>query len=192
MTVNTVHAFWEPWHQAGLEHVRICYTDEGVVVESTLVRVSDSSGFHASYRILTDRNWHFRRVDMTVGTDYDCQLTLLTDGDGNWQNGDGSTLPYLQGCYEIDISVTPFTNTLAIGRLALDVGHSAQILTAYIHCPELSVEAVPQRYTALSLGTQSHYRYEGLSTHFVTEFPLDCHSLVIDYPNLFRRIFSPP
>jgi hypothetical protein len=93
----------------------------------------------------------------------------------------------LQGCLDIDIAACAFTNTLPIRRLALEVGQSAEIQVAYLHIPDLRVERVPQRYTRVA---PQRYRYEGLSTGFVAEITVDEDGLVIDYPQLCRRVLS--
>jgi len=48
---------------------------------------------------------------------------------------------------------------------------------------------VMQRYTCLERGDDgSLYRYEGLGTGFVTNLPVDPDGLVLDYPDIFRRV----
>ncbi len=190
MKTKTITVFWRPWTDSGLEYLRINHIDGGMVAEGFIVRILNSVGFHATYRITADANWKFRSVDLAVSTDRDRRLSLTTNGEGHWQDQEGNKLSKLQRCFEIDISATPFTNTLAIGRLNLDLGKSAELSAAYIHLPEMTVEAVPQRYTALERGKdRSSYRYEGLFRDFTAVLPVDEDLLVIDYPETFRRVF---
>ena len=190
MKTKTKTVFWRPWNDSGLEHLRIKHSDRGMVAEGFVVRILNSVGFHANYRITANANWKFRSVDLTVSTDHDRRMSLSTDGEGNWQDQDGNELSNLRGCFEIDISATPFTNTLAIGRLNLGVGKSAELSAAYIRLPEMTVEAVPQRYTVLELGKhKSAYRYEGLFRNFTAILPVDKDLIVIDYPETFKRVF---
>ncbi len=78
----------------------------------------------------------------------------------------------LDGCTDVDISVTPFTNTLPIRRLNLDQDESTEIETVYISVPELQVETAIQRYTCLdSLDDEGgRYRYESVPSGFTAEF----------------------
>ncbi len=80
--------------------------------------------------------------------------------------------------------MTPFTNTLAIRRLGLEVGESAEIKVAYILVPELSLRAAPQRYTRLA---DRLWRFDGLDIDFTADLTVDESGFVIEYPGLFRR-----
>jgi hypothetical protein len=46
-------------------------------------------------------------------------LKLHTDGQGNWQDGEGKELVELDGCRDIDICPTPFTNSFPLRRESL-------------------------------------------------------------------------
>ncbi len=43
----------------------------------------------------------------------------MSDGHGHWRKADGTALPQFDGCVDIDLAGTPFTNTLPIRRLGL-------------------------------------------------------------------------
>ncbi len=87
------------------------------------------------------------------------------------------------------LTATAFTNTLPIRRLGLQPGDARVIDVAYIHVPELTVEAVQQRYTCLEQRSDgARYRYEGLGTGYQTELKVDGAGFVLDYPDLFRRV----
>jgi uncharacterized protein len=116
------------------------------------------------------------------------RLDLRVNERGEWY--DAATeqdLSQLAGCREVDIQVTPFTNSLPIGRLKLMPGETRDIKAAYIEVPELIVSPAPQRYTALA---QKRFRYEGLQTAFAVELSLDADGLVLDYPGVFMRVES--
>ena len=97
----------------------------------------------------------------------------------------------LQGCLDVDISATPFTNTLPIRRLALQPGSTATLIMAYIAAPQMRLRVAQQRYTCLdATSTGGRYRFESLTqgaVSFTAELPVDGDGLVLDYPNLFRR-----
>ena len=133
------------------------------------------------YSIDTDASWATRTV--RVVTD-DNSLVLFADGRGHWTEGDGRTLDRLAGAIDVDISATPLTNTLPIWRLGLGVGESADIVTAYIAVPGLTVTADPQRYTRLD---ERSYRFESRDSDFARDITVDDAGFVVDYPGLFRR-----
>jgi hypothetical protein len=70
----------------------------------------------------------------------------------------------------------------AIGRWK----NARTIPVAFISIPELRVNVVQQRYTRLETG---RYRYEGLDSGFTAEISVDEEGLVIDYPQLCRRVW---
>jgi hypothetical protein len=95
-------------------------------------------------------------------------------------------MPQLGGAVDIDISITPFTNTLPIRRLNLRTGQSEEILTVYIRVPGLSITTDRQRYTCLETGRR--YRYDSLDSDFTREIEINVNGLVVIYPGLFRRV----
>ena len=93
-------------------------------------------------------------------------------------------MPEYTGAIDVDLAMTPFTNTLPIRRLGLAVGAAADIIVVYVTFPDLAVSAGPQRYTRLAERT---YRFESLGGGFVRDIEVDEHGLVVTYPGLFRR-----
>ncbi len=49
----------------------------------------------------------------------DARLSLRSDGAGRWSDDRGRPLPELDGCIDVDISVSPFTNTLPVDAAGL-------------------------------------------------------------------------
>lgn len=96
---------------------------------------------------------------------------------------DGARRADLAAAVDIDLALSPFTNTLPIRRLRLPVGASAEIITAYVGL-DLTVQPDGQRYTRLD---EHRYRYEALDGGFEREIEVDDAGLVVDYPGLFAR-----
>src|SRR6266508_4306207 len=155
---------WMPWDGPGLEHLRLTDATGDILADGVIIGVADGAN---------------RRLD------------LYCDGAGHWADDTGAELPGLAGCFDIDISVTPFTNSLPIRRLLLSPGVSADITVVYIDLPALTVQPEMQRYTRLA-GDIARYRFEARSTGFTADLPVDADGLVQDYPGLFRRIDAPP
>ena len=74
------------------------------------------------------------------------RFALAADGAGGWAR-DGLPLPELAGALDVDLGFTPLTNTLPIRRLALAVGESAPVRSAWLRFPELRLEPLQQTYT---------------------------------------------
>ncbi len=153
-------------------------------VDSVILATADNEAIAVWYRIHCDAMWRVRKAEMRrIGDDR--LVELVSDGAGSWTDGAGVTQPQLQGAIDIDISVTPFTNTLPIRRLDLKDGRPAEILVVYIQLPSLQIITDRQRYTRLDGG---HYRYESVDSDFTRDIQVDGDGLVITYPGLFRRI----
>lgn len=115
-------------------------------------------------------------------------MLLTSHGDGHWTDGAGRPRPDLDGCHDVYVQASPFTNTLAIRRLRLQVGASAEIRAAYVTVPGLQVHPRPQRYTLLrNAAAGATYRYESLRSDFRADLPVDGDGLLLEYPDCFRR-----
>lgn len=86
---------------------------------------------------------------------------------------------------DIDLEITPATNTLAINRLNLAIGASAEVEAVWVRFPSLVPEILSQRYTRLE---KNLYRYESLSFDFQTLIEVDDQGWVTHYHGLFKRI----
>jgi uncharacterized protein len=183
--MNKIIARWQDWTGTGIEHLVLKHEPNRIVAEAATVGIIDSAAFAVWYQILCDASWRARKVEIAeIGSDSRAQLT--SDGNGNWLDQSATPMPQLSGAVDIDISITPFTNTLPIRRLKLQVGQSAEILAVYVRVPGLSISIDRQRYTCLEAGRR--YRYESLDSDFTREIEVDGHGLVVTYPGLFRRV----
>jgi hypothetical protein len=176
---------WEDWSGKGIEHLVLREGPEEIVAEAVILGTTDDEVFAARYRILCDQSWRVRKV--TIGqTGHEGAVELESDGAGNWFDGSATPLPQLASAVDIDIAITPFTNTLPIRRLRLQAGQSADILAVYVQLPGLSVATDRQRYTCLE--PNRLYCYESLDSDFTREIEVDGDGLVVTYPGLFRRV----
>jgi hypothetical protein len=113
-------------------------------------------------------------------------LHLETDGQGHWRDGEARPLPELDGCLDIDIWPTPFTNTFPIRRQPLAIGERRAFRMAWVAAPALTVRPMRQGYTRLA---ERRYLYENLEgSEFRAEIAVDEDGVVLDYEGVFRRI----
>jgi uncharacterized protein len=182
---------WSPWAGPGLEHLRLVQYQGGVLADGIIIGVAEGTPFRARYVIQCDEGWRVREVRVDLLDESNRRVELTSDGAGHWTDSAGMPLPALVGCFDVDISATPFTNTLPIRRLALAPGASADVNVAYIAMPTLLVQPERQHYTCLATAARSStYRFEASAGAFVAELPTDADGLVEDYPGLFRRMTS--
>lgn len=180
---------WVPtWNKGregvGLEHLLL---DERVADSVVLAFDEERGPFRLTYRLTWDESWQLREADLVVATERSTtSLNLRTDGRGRWRDGDGQAIGELDGCVDIDISPTPFTNTFPIRRVPLEVGERRQFRMAWVFAPDLTVRPQPQAYTRLA---DRLYLFESLDgSGFSAELPVDKDGIVLDYPGLFRRV----
>lgn len=183
--MNKIIARWQDWSGKGIEHLVLTEEPNQIVAEAAILGTIDENVFAARYQILCDASWRVKKVDIAeIGSDLIVQLAR--DSVGNWVDGSATALPQFAGAIDIDISITPFTNTLPIRRLNLQRGQSEEILAVYIQVPGLSITTDRQRYTCLEAGRR--YRYESVDSDFTREIDVDANGLVVTYPGLFRRV----
>jgi hypothetical protein len=182
---RTIVARWQGWSAEGVEHLVLHGRPDRIVAESVVLATVSRHHFAATYRIECDTEWRVKTTRARV-IGADTVIDLVSDGTGRWRNAGGPALPDLDGAIDVDLSVTPFTNTLPIRRLDLAEGQRADIRAVYVHFPDLGLTIDRQRYTCLKRGSQ--YRYESLDSDFVRDIEIDADGLIVTYPGLFRRI----
>jgi uncharacterized protein len=182
---------WAPWEGPGLEHLRFATSDGGVVANGLVIGLEAGRPSRIGYEIRCDERWRVREVRAAAPDSVRPVLELLADGEGRWKGRDGEPVSELDGCIDVDISATPFTNTLPVRRLGLEPGESEELTVAYVRVPELLVGAERQRYGCLEAQADGGlYRFEALPSGFTAELAVDADGLVLDYPGLFRRAWS--
>jgi hypothetical protein len=182
---------WTAWDGPGLEHLRLGMHDDGIVADGIVIGVTEGRLFRVAYEVRCDAGWRVRAVHVGVPGPEPPEVDLLSDGEGNWTTADGQAVSEMHGCLDVDISVTPFTNSLPIRRLGLEPTEFAEISVAYIQGTRLQASPELQRYTCLKKGNQGGlYNFLSLDGGFAANLPVDADGLVLDYPGLFRRAFQ--
>jgi hypothetical protein len=135
------------------------------------------------YVIRLSATWQVRQFLLFRDLD-EPDLWLATDGGGRWGEMNGAHRLELDGCTDLEMAVTPFSASLPIRRLPLEVGHTAEIAVAVIDVDTLDVQMAHRRYTRLDVRRWSVASPEH---PFAAEFDVDEFGLVLDHPAGFRR-----
>jgi len=176
---------WRDWSGTGLEHLSLRPAGQGLVAESAVLLPEAEAAVAARYKVTLDPEWRVLALELSlIGADG--LIAIAGNGQGEWRDEHGASLPHLRGAIDIDISATPFTNTLPIRRLGLPKGAAEEILAVYVKLPELTLTTDRQRYTCLD--PLKRYRYEAVDGSFTREIEVDDEGLVLNYPGLFRRV----
>jgi hypothetical protein len=182
--------FWSSLQGPGLEQLRLRFDPVENVAHGLVMGIEEGEPFRLHYKIKWGGDWRVRKLALEAHTMKGLRERILkSDGRGHWRDEQGEVLPELDGCIDIDISVTPFTNTFPVRRLDLKPNQSSEIRVLYVAAPGLAVKPVTQRYTCRERTAGRHrVTYEGFPSGFSADLELDADGLVLDYPELFRRV----
>jgi hypothetical protein len=175
---------WRRFDAPSLEHCRLWRLDDGWSLEGTVVAVQDERATTVRYEIVLDSSWVTRGVIVRQSLDSDtATIQLRADGERRWW--DGSTeLEEMRGHLDVDLGITPATNTLPIRRLRLEPGDNADVVAVWIRFPHLEVRTLRQSYTRAA-GERYHYRSEG---GFEAELTVDEFGIVTRYAEIWEMI----
>jgi hypothetical protein len=180
----TTEILWQQLIDQGLEHL-ILHSDGQIEAEGLVVGMLKDAAYRIRYQIICDSNWNVERVSAI--NLLDAKEFALTRSEEEWLDDEHRPIESLRGCTDVDIMVTPFTNTLPIKRLNLATGEFKDIFVVYVRIPDLSLSKLDQRYTRLS---EDVYRYENMSSGFTADLKVDENGLVIDYPGIFKMVWK--
>lgn len=175
---------------AGLEYNSLenCVVDtnkQGTEIKSTIVGTYQHTIYKVEYRLKTNKNWEIIFVDIKAQLKNKAKhFIFAADSKGNWTMS-GKPAKRFKGCIDVDITLTPFTNSLPINRLKLNTGESHQIKVLYFDLLELKVKSVNQKYIKCS---KTKYKFENVPNDFEAVLKIDKIGLVDQYPGLFKRV----
>jgi len=172
---------WINWARDTTETLLLTEKTEGVFANSTIS--NGEKHLTIKYTLICKPSWKVKSLSLQL-VETKKRLRLESDGHGNWSN-DLGIMPKLHGAIDVDITATPYTNTLPIRRLKLEKGQHKEILVVYITIPELNVTIDRQRYTCLS---KYIFLFEQINSKFKRKIEVDKDGLVLEYPGLFKRL----
>ena len=175
---------WRGREYYSLENCLANIKADGITVNSTIIGYYEEKIYRAEYIIKTNKLWETIYFEINSWHDNKTQLLKFNgDGKGNWTSN-GETADEFAGCIDVDIPLTPFTNTLPIKRLNLSKGQSQEIKVIYCDILAENVKAVSQKHTCIS---DTFYDYENVPNDFEATIQVDNLGFVVNYPSLFVR-----
>lgn len=176
---------WRPVEGVGLEHVTV--QPEGDEILARGVVIGDRGGFPygVDYTIVLTRGWSVRSLDLA--TTAGMALSIRHDGEGSWTNYDGRPLPEFEGCLDVDLAGSAFTNTLPMRRV--DWSKTAGPLPLrMVYVPFDTFVPVPDGQIYTAMDDRRSFEYQAADRSFAARLPVDRDGFVIDYPGLFQRV----
>lgn len=175
---------WTGREYHSLENCLVSPGDNGADIHSVIVGAYQSKIYRVEYHIKTNARWETLFAGIkSRHSNKETRISLQADGKGNWKLN-GKNAPAYAGCIDVDIPLTPFTNTLPVKRLNAAIGIEQPIKVLYIDLLEEQIKPVHQKYIRLSDTT---YHYENVPNDFEADITMDEFGLVVDYPELFVR-----
>lgn len=184
--LSTIEIFWENQETAGCEYLKQKNNEEKIYVESTTIYFDNQFNKPAKidYQIIMNDSWEI--ICVNIQNEDLKELKLTSNGKGKWFDHTGHELPELSGAIDIDISSTPFSNSLPINRYIWKINQKRDFQMVLVSTPSLEIQKVPQTYTYVSERNGIRvFKYE--SNHYATFISVDKAGYVLDYPNVFIR-----
>ena len=179
-------AVWKSTYVNTMEFTTL-HIKNDIVVNGQITGEALGKLLHVNYTLDINNKWEVQSFRIDLQSDTSFIISLHKNKTGQWVQGKEKIQTQLAGCMDIDISLTPFTNTLPIKRLNLPPGGSKEIMVIYIDLPNNQYKPASQRYTNLGNGI---YKYENMESGFTVNLEVDKDGLVMDYPGLWHRVLT--
>lgn len=175
---------WEGIEYNSIETCFVESNEQGVKIYSTVAGSFNGKRYNLKYEIKTNQSWETLSVCIDFKSEGGHEkFTYESDTKGNW-TCEGKSLDAFKGCIDVDIPLTPLTNTLPIKRLRMEDHSPENIKVLYFDLLAHETKAVHQLYERKSVLT---YHYENIPNDFEGEIEVDENGFVIYYPSLFLR-----
>jgi len=175
---------WTGLEYHSIENCLISNNKNGTDISSTIIGLYEGKIYKIDYAIKANKKWETQEVSITARhSDHQQYILLTKNAEGDWMMNDEKAYSFT-GCIDVDIALTPFTNTLPINRLALRNGEEQTISVIYFDLLNWDLKPVKQLYRRIS---ENLYHYENIPNNFEADIKVDKQGIVIEYPNLFNR-----
>jgi hypothetical protein len=175
------------WKGLDDESMEFCRVDfrESIIVTSSIVGCSDDIPFSVDYELKMSGDWVISNfiINAHLGN-VEHSFNLNHNGHGNWFSN-GQEWKHLEGCLDIDISLTPFTNSLPINRIKSGMDEKTGIEVVYIDVLNFNISKELQYYQFLE---NNKYNYSNSDGSFTADIVVGEFNLVKHYPGLFERL----
>lgn len=180
-TVSTI--LWRRLDQPGHESAQLVRHGSAWHVVGTAIFAYELQPCRLDYLVVCDAEWHTLsgRVGGWVG-ERAIEVDIAVDSARRWRlNGTG--VPNVAGCIDLDLNFSPSTNLLPLRRLNPAIGQEAEVRAAWLRFPEFTLEPLLQLYHRLDATT---YQYESAGGSFVTELQVNTEGFVTRYPDFWQ------
>jgi len=176
---------WEGLHYDTEEHCAVNYLDGSIVVRSEIEGWADAAPVYAEYTLHLTDTWEATDLDIHFTVGQKEQHYHFMRNELGWADASGGDCADFGDCRFVDISLTPFTNTLPIKNLDFNADSRHEVSVLYIDILENTVSRKLQRYTK---NNPDIYLYENADGSFSAVIHVDEDGFVTHYPQLFEML----
>jgi hypothetical protein len=183
---------WQGYNEPRLEQVRILLSaDKRLRASGRLVAAGPREQFSASFELSVGEGGQVKRVLLRTATVLEeRQVSIARSEDGAWlvDHGKGADRATFDGALDVDVQFSVLFNAIPIRRLGLHREEGEHDLPVVkVSLPDLTVQAVRQTYRTVSVGDAESVVHFA-SGDFEQDIKVDTAGIVIDYPEISRRI----
>jgi len=177
---------WKGLYYNSLEYFQWESANNTHIFRSKIIGSSINDLWFLEYKIITDKRWLINSFEISLELNGKKSTIIGKRAENKWFINDIEN-PLFTGIEFIDISITPFTNSLPINYLTLEVGESKESEVIYLDILKEEISCLKQKYHRQK---KNVYTYENVQSDFKADIVVDENGLVVNYPNIFERAFN--
>ena len=175
---------WKGLCLNSMESCSVTRENKRITVNGVIAGLENGQPLNVYYQLKLDEVFEIESLVVASYHGEEFKVKMARENK-KWFDSYGKHLQQFDDCNDIDIALSPFTNTIPINRLHLNPGESCKIDVIYIDPVKKSVSRNQQRYTHIE---SNKYRYENLDSAFVSDLVVDRDGFVIKYPGIWEML----
>ena len=172
---------WSRLEGVGLEYCNVEMNP--TTLRGQVITQLDGSAVSVSYFVQCEENGATQLVNLIYRSNGgERSLSLTRTSDDVWYYN-GTEVEQFKGLKDVDLGITPSTNTLPIRRLNLSPGESKELTVVWLRFPDLSLFPLPQKYTRIDANT---YLYQSTNSGYEAQINVNTDGIVVVYQHEWR------
>jgi len=183
MLQKTENITWKGIENNTIENCQVRWVNESIIVDSSIRGDVKNMDVAIDYTLRLNDKWVIKSFDLKSNINNSrWEIGLESDGEGRWGVYDEFML--FEPCIDIDISLSPFTNSLPINRVEFNLHQPVQLTILYIDVLEQKMFEDKQVYTKQGA---TKFVFENDDRRFKAMLDVDRNGFVVHYPGLFFK-----
>jgi uncharacterized protein len=181
--VTTSTMLWRRLDTPGHDACRLTGGRDGWHLEGAAAFLHEGAPAQLTYRVTCDAEWRTREGSVLgwIGG-RPVSVAVQRSAEGSW-TVNGTVVPGLDGCVDLDLGFTPATNALQLRRVALEPGQGTDVPVAWLDVDDWTLALLHQRYERT---TGDSYWYESPRFGYAATLEVNELGFPTHYPDLWR------